>query len=63
MRDYIYYLEQAEQCRRSAHRAAAPELRLQWEALAEGWLSLVPERTLGRDLRPTSYEDRRDTLL
>jgi hypothetical protein len=37
-----YYLDQAEQCRRSAKRAATPELRSQWDTLAEGWLSLIP---------------------
>jgi len=37
-----YYLDQAEQCRRSAKRASTPELRSQWNTLAEGWLSLIP---------------------
>ena len=40
--DSKYYLDQAEQCRRFAKRATTPDLRYQWETMAQGWLSLIP---------------------
>ena len=60
--DYKHYLDQAQLCGGFAKRATTPELRSQWETLAEGWLSLLPhEEGVAPEFVPTSHERRSDT--